>query len=73
MDNLSPNLFFYVPTLFHFLVSKLKKAQAQQPTNQEQWSPSPNKQILKKKEMSYPIMPPSLDHDSKEEGSQSVI
>lgn len=71
-DNLSPNLLYYLPTSYHFLVSKLKMAQGHEPTEPLDQSTSSSRHLSEEKGKFFEYAFPVLDHDIVEEGSQNI-
>lgn len=59
-DNLSPNLFFYLPTFYHFLVSKMKMTQAHEPTEPLLQSTSIGKHLFEEIDKLSEYASPSL-------------
>lgn len=72
-SNLSPGMFFYLPTLFHFIVNSSKETQYKDHSNQNMVTPSAKPHVSVEKELDNSAFEsPMLDPNSKEEGSQSI-
>lgn len=72
LDNLSPSLFYYLPTFYHFLVGKLKMAQGPEPIEPLNQSTSISKHLSDEKHKFSEYASPMMDQDSVEKGSQII-